>query len=86
MYTMADVRNTDKEPRKWFRSSRFFQDGGHWYFYTREGSMEGPFLLLEQAEQRLAEYIKVMRSGFMPPDSSLDLDPLPDPEPRHKQH
>ena len=75
MYTMADVRRTDKEPRKWFRSSRFFKEGGGWYFYTRESTMEGPFDRLELAQQRLAEYIKIMNSGFMPDDSSLRVEP-----------
>ena len=79
---MADVRRSDKAPKKWFRSSRFFKQEGKWYFYTREGTMEGPHSNLERAEERLQEYIRVMNSGFMPRDSKLHLEPLLDPR-RH---
>jgi len=75
MTAMADVRRSDKEPKKWFRSSRFFKEQGKWFFYTREGTMEGPFSDLEHAELRLEEYIKIMNSGFMPRDSKLRVEP-----------
>ncbi len=75
MDNMEDVRRTDKAPRKWFRSSRFFKEGGAWYFYTRESTMEGPFDQLQSAQERLSEYIKIMNSGFMPRDSSLRVEP-----------
>ena len=80
---MTEGRKSDKAPRKWFRSSRFFKEGGKWYFYTREGTMEGPFAELEDAEYRLQEYIKIMNSGFMPANSSLSLEPKL--EPKHPQ-
>jgi len=76
MSEMADVRRTDKEPRKWFRSSRFFREEGKWFFYTREGTMEGPFSDMERAEERLHEYVKIMQSGFMPRDSKLRVEPI----------
>jgi len=82
MNDMSDVRRSDKEHRKWFRSSRFFKEGGKWYFYTREGTMEGPFADLEHAEDRLRDYVKIMNSGFMPRDSKLHLEPLKDTQ-RH---
>lgn len=77
MNMMADIRKTDSETKKWFRSSRFFKDEGHWFFYTREGTMEGPFEILQYAENRLEEYIKVMNSGFLEEGSKLSLEPLP---------
>ena len=72
---MTEVRKSDKESRAWFRSSRFIQEEGKWFFYTREGTMEGPFSELQDAENRLREYIKIMNSGFMPDDSELNLEP-----------
>lgn len=75
MNMMADIRRTDSEARKWFRSSRFFKEGASWFFYTREGTMEGPFDTLSTAETRLEEYVKIMRSGFMPNDSKLRVEP-----------
>jgi hypothetical protein len=74
MSEMADVRKTDQEPRMWFRTSRFFQQEGKWFFYTREGTMEGPFTSMEAAEDRLEGYIRIMSSGFMPRNSKLKVE------------
>ena len=73
---MTDARKSDEKSKAWFRSSRFFKQQGKWFFYTREGTMEGPFSELQDAENRLNEYIKIMNSGFMPDDSKLNLEPL----------
>ena len=73
---MDDRRSDDREAYSKFRPSRFVKDGGKWYFSTREGSMEGPFELKTDAENRLLSYIKVMASGFMPRDSKLSIEPL----------
>ena len=51
-------------------------ENGKWYFTTREGTVEGPFGELKDAEIRLAEYIKIANSGYMPSDSQLGLEPL----------
>ena len=83
MNAMTDVRRSDKEPRKWFRSSRFFKQEGKWFFYTREGTIEGPFSDMEHAEGRLREYVKIMNSGFMPRDSKLRVEPVQDSGRRH---
>jgi hypothetical protein len=73
---MTEKRKTDLTPQTRFRANRFFKDGGKWYFNTREGTMEGPFEELKEAENKLSEYIKIMNSGFMPRDSRLELTPL----------
>ena len=73
--TMTEKRREDEKTRAWFRSNRFFQQEEKWYFYTREGTMEGPFPELVDAEKRLEEYIKIMNSGFMPEDSKLGIEP-----------
>ncbi|MCB1707924.1 MAG: hypothetical protein KDI10_04200 [Halioglobus sp.] len=59
-----------------FRSNRFCQQGGKWFFFTRERTMEGPFDYRAAAEIRLADYIKVMTSGLMPTDCDLAILPL----------
>jgi hypothetical protein len=71
-----DKRKTDREHRSRFRSSRFFKDDGKWFFSTREGTIEGPFWELKEAENKLADYIKIMNSGFMPKNSTLELTPM----------
>ena len=73
---MTDKRKSDSKPYARFRASRLFQDGNKWYFYTREGTMEGPFERRTEAEGQLKEYIKIMCSGFMPADSTLAIEPL----------
>ena len=68
---MDDQRKTDIEINTLFRTSRFVQTGGKWFFFTREGTMEGPFGFKHEAEERLETYKRVMASGFMPLDSEL---------------
>jgi hypothetical protein len=73
---MMEKRKTDLSAKMRFRSGRFFKNNGKWFFNTREGTMEGPFEELTEAENRLNEYIKIMNSGFMPRHSTLQLEPL----------
>jgi len=68
-------RKDDTDARTRFRSDRFCQEGGKWYFFTREGSMEGPFDHRPAAEDRLADYVKIMTSGMMSEDSELSVLP-----------
>ena len=58
-----------------FRSERFTQQHGQWYFFTREGTVEGPFDYRHAAENRLEDYIKVMSSGVLEPDCELSILP-----------
>lgn len=65
---MSDFRKDDVVRRTQFRSaSRIFQDGGLWFFYTREGTVEGPFGDRRQAEKMLESYVQTMSSRFAPP-------------------
>ncbi|MDX1735769.1 MAG: DUF6316 family protein [Halioglobus sp.] len=70
---MSDRRENDTDGKSYYRSDRLFQEGGRWFFATREGSIEGPFVDRYAAVTRLEAYIKVMRSGLM---ASEDLDNL----------
>ena len=73
---MSDKRRGDTEAQTRFRPSRLFKDGGQWYFLTREGTMEGPFERRSESENRLKQYVSIMRSGFMPSESELKIEPL----------
>ena len=75
-FLMSDRRKKDSDAYTKFRPSRFVKEGGKWYFSTREGTMEGPFELKPDAEDRLNSYIKIMASGFMPRDSKLSIQPF----------
>ncbi|MCH8499358.1 MAG: DUF6316 family protein [Marinobacter sp.] len=47
------------EPEKsWFRSDRFAQVNGEWFFQTREGTFEGPFGSLQEASNALQYYLR----------------------------
>ena len=73
---MSDKRRGDTKSQTKFRTSRLIKDGGQWYFLTREGTMEGPFERRSEAEDRLERYVNIMRSGFMPSESELKIEPF----------
>lgn len=55
------VRISDTDPNKtFFRSKRFFQCNGQWYFSTRESEDVGPFNGQKQAEEGLKRYLKYL--------------------------
>ena len=47
-----------EDPKTYFRSDRFFAEGGKWYFTTRENTIEGPFDSRDDAAQELMLYIR----------------------------
>jgi Domain of unknown function (DUF6316) len=73
---MTNKRKDDLQPKTWFRTGRCFQDGGKWFYLTREGTAQGPFETSAEADASLEYYIQVMSSGFMPADCELDLQPM----------
>ena len=73
---MNNSRANDVQAYSRYRPSRFFKDGNKWYFQTREGSLEGPFELRVEAEDRLQTYIQVLNSGFYDTESVLTLAPI----------
>jgi len=52
-----DVRKGEQE-RNWFRSDRFTTVNGQWFFQTREGSFEGPFDSVNEAQMELLLYLR----------------------------
>ncbi|MBS8242066.1 hypothetical protein DYI22_16385 [Marinobacter lipolyticus] len=52
-----DVRRGEQE-RHWFRSDRFTTINGQWFFQTREGSFEGPFDTVNEAQMELLLYLR----------------------------
>jgi hypothetical protein len=65
--------------RIWSRSDRLFDEAGGWHFYTREGTVEGPFASKIKALDRLEVYICLVEAG-LPPDAgqgpSFELSPI----------
>ena len=51
-------RSTDTEEPKVFRTDRFFQADGSWYFATREGIDFGPFTIRPDGEKAVHRYIE----------------------------
>ena len=41
-----------------FRTGRFFNVGGHWYFSTREAVDQGPYASRQEAENALRLYLE----------------------------
>lgn len=75
MTDQSDQRKEDKVTQSRFRSDRMFQDGDSWFFFTREGTIEGPFRSRVEAINQLDLYIKAMTSGLITPANDLDLTP-----------
>ena len=46
--------------RIWSRSERLFEESGSWHFYTREGTVEGPYEHRAAAEENLEIYLRDM--------------------------
>ena len=70
----------DDPPRTriWSRSDRLFEQAGSWHFYTREGTVEGPYATRPKAVERLEVYIRLMQSGISPRrDEGPDLQLVP---------
>ena len=69
------ARRKDDPPisRTRFRTERLLEDGGKWFFLTREGSVEGPFESEKDALEQLEVYIRLMGSGMLPTNSKYDL-------------
>jgi hypothetical protein len=71
------ARRKDDEPisRTRFRTDRMMQDGGRWFFLTREKTVEGPFDTREDAVEQLGVYIRLALNDMLPQRSSLALHP-----------
>lgn len=71
---MSSKRKSDAPgARTRFRSDRLQEDGGKWYFTTREGTLEGPFEDQFKALDALQAYAKSMEMDILQADSSLAL-------------
>jgi hypothetical protein len=74
---MAAKRKDDPRTRPVFRTDRMVKEGGKWFFYTREGTTEGPFDSEIEALNQLDRYIKAVNSGLLPDDEErLRMDRL----------
>ncbi len=56
-----------------FRTNRMVQDGGSWFFFTREKTVEGPFESRMDAVNQLEVYIKLAVNDMLPQESGLLL-------------
>ncbi len=73
---MVSKRKNDPEATSFhFRSERFFREGENWFFYTREGSIEGPCEDMIEAQSRLEKYIGVVNLKLLPEDCLFSLEP-----------
>ena len=57
----------------WFRTGRFTEVKGRWYFHTREATTEGPFPAMLEAQVQLERYIKLQLSGLKPAEDKYSM-------------
>lgn len=62
---MASKRESDSVAVSVYRSDRIVSENGHCFFFTREGTIEGPFRDKVVYLIQLEIYIKVMQSGML---------------------
>ena len=71
---MARKRSTDPKGAKTrYRTDRLQEDGGKWYFSTREGTLEGPFSSRNRAEEALHAYLAIVKLGLVEAESELSM-------------
>ena len=63
----------DLEKQARLRTDRIIQHDGEWFFCTREGTIQGPFVDQFEADYQLKNYIDIMASGLA---GELSLEPL----------
>lgn len=73
---MSTHRKKDRSTaRCYFRSDRLTEEGGKWYFSTREGTMEGPYRDKFKALEGLQAYITIVQLHLV--DDELTLEAAP---------
>lgn len=72
---MAAKRKDDPRCRPVYRSERIVEETGQWYFYTREGTVKGPFEDRQDAELQVEAYIRVINSGLLPAQRDAAVSP-----------
>jgi len=63
---MFRMRRDDPKIPQVYRTDRMVIEGGNWFFYTREKTLEGPFEGEIEAYNQLRHYIKAVTSGLLP--------------------
>jgi len=79
---MSRKRRDDPKIPQVYRTDRMVIEGGNWYFYTREGTLEGPFDGEIEAYNQLQQYIKAVTSGLLP-EQELNVEAAISGRPRH---
>lgn len=73
---MSNKRRTDEQKgRSHFRTERLSEEGGKWYFATREGTMEGPYSDKFKALEGLEAYITIVELHLVEEEIELARDP-----------
>ncbi len=72
---MTARRKDDKpgQQRTYFRTERVVEDGGRWYFLTREGKLEGPFETRRDANDRAEVYARIKDMRLLAEDREQEL-------------
>ncbi len=69
---METKRKGDPKTRARFGSDRMFQHSNKWFFYTREGTVEGPYAEKFEASRQVKIYIGMAASQLA---GELTLEP-----------
>ena len=73
---MEAKRADDLEIQARFRSDRMINHDNKWYFCTREGTIQGPFVDEIEANHQLKIYIDIRASELTEELSLMQLEPV----------
>lgn len=67
-------RNDPPGARTRYRTERLTEEGGQWYFTTREGSIEGPFLDKFKALEALQRFLSIKELDLLSEETELAME------------
>jgi hypothetical protein len=73
---MIHKRASDTRKGTYFRCNRMIRENGKWFFLTREGTVEGPYINEQDAHSHLAAYIKLMKTKSLGVGEKFSLLPM----------
>ena len=73
---VEEIRKDDLEKQARFRTDRMIKHNGEWFFCTREGTIQGPFVDQWEASYKLKKYIDAAASGLAGELSLVPFEPI----------
>ena len=67
-------RNDPPGARTRYRTERLTEEGGQWYFTTREGTIEGPFADKSKALEGVQRFLRIKELDLLSEQTKLAME------------